>query len=123
MRAELALGAGAHEEALRLAGRAVADLDEQDDVTGWLATAHLLAGALAHTGRPADGAVLLGAVDALGGRVGYAPERMDPLNAPGHVEAVASRLDPDAYAAALARGRRMDRAAVRAHLGALDRRS
>ncbi|MER7277689.1 BTAD domain-containing putative transcriptional regulator [Dactylosporangium sp. NPDC000244] len=123
MRAELALGGGAHEEALRLAGRAVADLDEQDDVTGWLATAHLLAGALAHTGRPADGAVLLGAVDALGGRVGYAPERMDPLNAPGHVEAVASRLDPDAYAAALARGRRMDRAAVRAHLEALDRRS
>ncbi|GAA4255857.1 BTAD domain-containing putative transcriptional regulator [Dactylosporangium darangshiense] len=121
MRAELALGAGAPEEALRLASLAVADLDEQDDVTGWLATAHLLASALAHTGRPGDGAVLLGAVAALGGRVGYAPERMDPVNAPGHVEAVASRLDPGAYAAALARGRRMDRAAVRAHLRALDR--
>ena len=68
IRAKQAVVTGAHDEAYALARRAAHDLDEEDDVTGWLATTHLLAGTLALTGRAAAGAVLLGAVEALGGR-------------------------------------------------------
>ena len=119
IRAKQAVVTGAHDEAYALARRAAHDLDEEDDVTGWLATTHLLAGTLALTGRAAAGAVLLGAVEALGGQVGYAPLRMDPLNGPRTVAAVTSRLTPAAYAAAHALGLLMDRAAVRAYIDAL----
>ncbi|MDG6106703.1 winged helix-turn-helix domain-containing protein [Dactylosporangium aurantiacum] len=119
IRAKQALATGAYEQAYALARRAARDLDDEDDVTGWLATTHLLAGALALTGRPEDGAVLLGAVDALGAQAGYAPLRMDPVNGPRTVQAVTSRLTPAAYRQAHARGLRLRRPDVRAYLDGL----
>ncbi|MEV4134983.1 BTAD domain-containing putative transcriptional regulator [Dactylosporangium sp. NPDC049742] len=119
IRAKQAAVNGEHDEAYALTRRATRDLDEEDDVTGWLATTHLLAGTLALTGRPGAGAVLLGAVDALGGQVGYSPQRMDPLNGPRNVAAVTSQLDPAEFEEAHRRGRLMDRAAVRAYIDRL----
>ncbi|MFF5232858.1 BTAD domain-containing putative transcriptional regulator [Dactylosporangium sp. NPDC000521] len=119
IRAKQALVNGEHAEAYTLTRRATRDLDEEDDVTGWLATTHLLACTLALTGRPGAGAVLLGAVDALGGQFGYSPQRMDPLNGPRNVAAVMSRLSPAEYEEAHRRGQLMDRAAVRAYIEAL----
>ncbi|WP_308195590.1 BTAD domain-containing putative transcriptional regulator [Dactylosporangium sp. AC04546] len=116
MHAQLALSTGRFPEAYQLAARAVADLDEQDDVTGWLAAAFLLAATLTLTGRPEAGAVLLGAVEALGGRVGYAPERMDPVNGPRLAGTVRGGLPPEEFAAAHARGSAMTREQVRSVL-------
>lgn len=81
---------------------------------------HLLAGALGMTGRAADGAVLLGAVQALGGRAGFSPERMDPFNSPRNVEAVKSRLAVGDYIRAHAAGLRMSRADVGTWISQLD---
>ncbi|MEV0729594.1 BTAD domain-containing putative transcriptional regulator [Polymorphospora sp. NPDC050346] len=81
--------------------------DPATDRSSWLATAHSLAGALGRTGRAGDGAVLLGAVAALGTPIGYFPERMDPFDSPGDVAAVRGALGDGAFDAGFARGRRL----------------
>ncbi|MFD0889435.1 hypothetical protein ACFQ08_33285, partial [Streptosporangium algeriense] len=43
------------------------------------------------------GAVLLGAVEAIGGRVGYSPEAMDPVDSSRNVAAVRSALPEDDF--------------------------
>ncbi|BCL13330.1 AfsR/SARP family transcriptional regulator [Micromonospora sagamiensis] len=118
-RAKVAADAGAADDAYRAALTATRGLDDLEDVTGWLAALHLLAGTLGMTGRAADGAVLLGAVAGIGGRAGYSPELMDPYDSPREVAAVASALSPTAYARARAVGETMDRAAVRAFVDRL----
>ncbi|SCL42093.1 Predicted ATPase [Micromonospora pallida] len=118
-RAKVAADAGATDDAYEAALVATRGLDELADVTGWLAALHLLAGTLGMTGRAADGAVLLGAVAGIGGRVGYSPELMDPYDSPREIAAVTSALSPAAYAQARQAGLTMDRAAVRAFVDRL----
>ncbi|MEU4570016.1 BTAD domain-containing putative transcriptional regulator [Micromonospora sp. NPDC023956] len=113
-RAKVAADAGAADDAYRAALTATRGLDDLEDVTGWLAALHLLAGTLGLTGRAADGAVLLGAVAGIGGRAGYSPELMDPYDSPREIAAVTSALSPTAYVRAREVGLTMDRAAVRA---------
>src|SRR5690606_20932791 len=84
-KAEMDLGHS--ERAVRQAARLVVHLDATEDITSWLAGAHVLAGALGMAGRAMEGAVLLGAVGAIGARVGYSPAAMDPLDGPRNVAA------------------------------------
>ncbi|MFI6820496.1 AfsR/SARP family transcriptional regulator [Micromonospora sp. NPDC050187] len=115
-RAKVAADAGAADAAYRAALAAVRGLDDLEDVTGWLAALHLLAGTLGMTGRATDGAVLLGAVAGIGGRAGYSPELMDPYDSPREIAAVTSPLSKTTYARAREVGLTMDREAVRAFL-------
>ncbi|MEV0230688.1 BTAD domain-containing putative transcriptional regulator [Nonomuraea sp. NPDC050786] len=102
--AKVAMDLGDADRAVQQAARLVVHLDRVQDVTSWLACAHVLAGALGMAGRAVDGAVLLGAVSALGSRVGYSPEVMDPLDGPRNVAAVRAALSPEAYDEATAMG-------------------
>ncbi|MEV0398213.1 BTAD domain-containing putative transcriptional regulator [Polymorphospora rubra] len=113
MRANLAVDVADYADAYRLARRGTVDLDAQGDVTGWLAGVELLAGTLGMTGRPGDGATLLGAVSALGRQVGYQPEQMDPMGSRRNVAAVRERLSPDVFEAAFGQGARLSREQVR----------
>lgn len=79
------------------------------DVTSWLVMAHLAAALATRTDRPADGARLLGAVRALGIRVGFQPEVMDPVDAAHEAAAVENALSPPAFEASLAAGAMMSR--------------
>jgi len=74
------------------------------DLTSWLVSLHMLAGAAALSGRGREAARLLGAVGAHAARLGFAPEVMDPLDSPRQVAAVESGLPPEELAAALAEG-------------------
>ena len=89
---------GSFAESLR---QAVVD----DDVASGLVNLLGIAGLAALTGDPERGARLLGAVAALGERIGYDPVRMDPLDGPRAVEAVRSALSDADFRAAFARGR------------------
>ncbi|MDP4509627.1 BTAD domain-containing putative transcriptional regulator [Nonomuraea turcica] len=102
--AKVAMDLGDTGRAVQQAARLVVHLDRVQDVTSWLACAHVLAGALGMGGRAADGAVLLGTVSAIGSRVGYSPELMDPLDGPRNVAAVRTALSPGAYEEATAMG-------------------
>ncbi|MGP3918736.1 BTAD domain-containing putative transcriptional regulator [Nonomuraea sp. 10N515B] len=102
--AKVAMDLGDTGRAVQQAARLVVHLDRVQDVTSWLACAHVLAGALGMSGRAADGAVLLGTVSAIGSRVGYSPELMDPLDGPRNVAAVRTALSPDVYEEATAMG-------------------
>ncbi|MBG0814213.1 BTAD domain-containing putative transcriptional regulator [Planomonospora sp. ID82291] len=102
--AKVAMDLGEADRAVQQMARMVVRLDRMQDVTSWLACAHVLAGALGMTGRAVDGAVLLGAVSAIGSRVGYSPELMDPLDGPRNVAAVRTALPPEAYDQATAMG-------------------
>jgi predicted ATPase len=77
----------------------------EDDVTSTLMGLHTVAGALALLDRPVDGARLLGAVAALGARIGYSPERMDLEDARRTKERIERRLSPEAVEAAVEKGR------------------
>jgi predicted ATPase/DNA-binding SARP family transcriptional activator len=70
----------------------------EGDLTSWLVSLHLVAGAAALRGRPEVGARLLGAVEARGARLGFRPESMDPLDSPRHVAAVRDRLTAEQFA-------------------------
>ncbi|WP_214404264.1 hypothetical protein, partial [Pseudonocardia lacus] len=94
-------------------------LGADGDVTSWLVLVHTTAGVLAGTGRAAEAAVLLGAVDALGERVGFHPERMDPVDGPREARAVRDALGPAELAHHRARGRELGRGEVDALLGEL----
>ncbi|RVX45432.1 putative ATPase [Nonomuraea polychroma] len=102
--AKVAMDLGDADRAVQQAARLVVHLDRVQDVTSWLACAHVLAGALGMAGRATDGAVLLGTVSAIGSRVGYSPELMDPLDGPRNVAAVRDALSPEAYEEATAMG-------------------
>jgi predicted ATPase len=79
----------------------------EDDLTSTLTGLHTAAGALALLDRPLDGARLLGAVDALGERIGYSPEKMDPVDAQRTKARVEQRLSPEASRASIEEGRRL----------------
>ncbi|MGI5285864.1 AfsR/SARP family transcriptional regulator [Nonomuraea polychroma] len=102
--AKVAMDLGDADRAVQQAARLVVHLDRVQDVTSWLACAHVLAGALGMAGRATDGAVLLGTVSAIGSRVGYSPELMDPLDGPRNVASVRTALSPEAYEEASAMG-------------------
>ncbi|WP_344745869.1 BTAD domain-containing putative transcriptional regulator [Streptosporangium vulgare] len=95
--AKVAMDLGDADRAVQQAARLVVHLDRVQDVTSWLACAHVLAGALGMAGRAVDGAVLLGAVSAIGSRVGYSPELMDPLDGPRNVAVVRAALSSETY--------------------------
>jgi hypothetical protein len=101
-------------QAAPLLAQVVLELAEAGDRTSLLAGLHTMAAVGAALGRSEDGAVLLGAVDAIGARIGYSPARMDPVDSEQHRALVLRRLSPAASAAAQARGRQLTlNAAVR----------
>lgn len=107
--AKVSMDLGDAERAIRQAAHTVILLDRRLDVTSWLAGVHVLAGALGMAGQAMEGAVLLGAVEAIGGRIGYSPEAMDPLDGPRNVSAVRSALAEETYAEAVAMGASLTR--------------
>lgn len=96
-------------ERLRLAIR----LNEPEgDVTSTLVGLHTLARALAVAGQAQEGALLLGGCAAVGERIGFFPERMDPVDAPSDVAAVRERLGEAEFERAYLAGRALDLAAM-----------
>jgi predicted ATPase/DNA-binding SARP family transcriptional activator len=75
--------------------------------TSTLTLLHTAAAAAAAVERHADGALLLGAVDAWSERLGYSPARMDPVDAAAHRALVGEDLRADDAAALSARGREL----------------
>jgi hypothetical protein len=82
-------------------------LDRHDDVTSRLVLVHTAAHALALMGQAEQAAVLMGGVDAVGRRVGFSPELMDPLDGPREAAAVRDALPPDRYERLAAQGREL----------------
>jgi predicted ATPase len=80
----------------------------EDDLSSTLTGLHTAAGSLALLDRPVDGAHLLGAVAALGERIGYSPERMDPEDAQRTVRWVERGLTPESFRASIEEGRHLD---------------
>jgi len=74
-----ALDQGDGRRALELTRELQNMLERHVDVTSWLVLLHTAAHALVLAGRADRAAVLMGAVDATGRRVGFPPEAMDPL--------------------------------------------
>lgn len=79
----------------------------EGDRTSTLVGLHTLASAIAMNGAPEQGAMLIGAVAAAGERIGFFPERMDPLDGAMTIERVRATLDEDAFERAFQRGREM----------------
>ncbi|MFE1577095.1 AfsR/SARP family transcriptional regulator [Streptomyces fradiae] len=94
-------------------------LEDDQDVTGWLVIAHTTAAALARCGRPGEGAVLLGAVEERGRRVGFSPALMDPADGPRQSALVRAALPPRELDRRLAEGGRMTPAEVTGLLAAV----
>ncbi|WP_433672842.1 BTAD domain-containing putative transcriptional regulator [Nocardia sp. CA-136227] len=114
-----ALEADDHAEA-RSALRTMHTAVELDgDVTSWLVMAHLAAALATRADRPADGARLLGAVRALGIRIGFHPEVMDPIDAAREAAAVENALSPSEFEASLAAGATMSRDQVNVLVGSI----
>ncbi|MFF0474018.1 ATP-binding protein, partial [Streptomyces sp. NPDC004284] len=87
-------------------------LEEDGDVTSWLAGAHATAAALALLGQAEAGAVLVGVVEERGSRIGYSPVVMDPIDGPGHARAVREALPAEDFDRCRERGRAMSPAEV-----------
>jgi hypothetical protein len=66
-----------------------------------------------------EAAVLAGAVQSLGGRIGFLPEGMDPIDGPREAAAVRDALSAQDYALHSARGADLDRAQINALLSSL----
>ncbi|MFI1567147.1 hypothetical protein ACH4ZX_29560 [Streptomyces sp. NPDC020490] len=113
---KIAMDMGDRDHLVRRARELVQELYEEWDVTSWLVGLHSLAGCLTLLGRPGDGAVLLGTVAAIGGRIGFFPERMDPLDGPRNAEAVRAALSAEEFDARFAEGRGMARAEATAYI-------
>ncbi|SEL92290.1 ATP-binding protein [Rhodococcus maanshanensis] len=94
-------------------------LEEDGDVTSWLVLMHTSAAVLAGAGHPVEAAVLAGAVQSLGGRIGFLPEGMDPIDGPREAAAVRDALSAREYARHTARGAGLDRAQINALLSDL----
>lgn len=80
--AKVALSSGRPHDAVALSSDVVLRMSAQADTTAVLAGLQTLSGAVAATGDAELGSRLLGAVDAIGERVGYSPARMDPVDSP-----------------------------------------
>ncbi|WP_283135119.1 BTAD domain-containing putative transcriptional regulator [Rhizohabitans arisaemae] len=107
--AKVSMDLGDANQAIRQAAHMIILLDRGLDVTSWLAGVHVLAGALGMAGQATQGAMLLGAVEAIGGRVGYSPEAMDPLDGPRNTFSVRSALPEETYTEAVAVGASLSR--------------
>ncbi|WP_148086017.1 BTAD domain-containing putative transcriptional regulator [Actinocorallia herbida] len=112
--AKIDMDLGAPEKALTGSWDMLLRLDENGDVTSWVVAVHTLAAALTLSGRPTDGATLLGAADHHGSRVGFSPAEMDPLDAPRQAAIVREGLPADEFQTWYARGRSLTRAQLRA---------
>jgi predicted ATPase len=104
--------------ALTIARDVLAGMDRYGDASFWLVTVHSAARALVLTGHAEQAAVLMGAVEAIGGRAGVSPESMDPLDGPREAAAVRRALPAEEYERHAARGRALSREDVRALLAA-----
>ncbi|RVW07964.1 AfsR/SARP family transcriptional regulator [Prescottella agglutinans] len=89
-------------------------LDSEGDVTSWLVLVHSISTLAVRLGFPADGAALLGAVQAHGSRIGFLPELMDPVDGPRDAATVRDALDPTEFAAHHVHGAAMTRQDVNA---------
>ncbi|MGF7121006.1 ATP-binding protein [Rhodococcus sp. BE178] len=96
-----------------------ADLQEEGDVTSWLVMIHSTAAVLAAAGRPTDGAVLLGAVDALGAQAGFLPAWLDAVDGPIEAAVVHDALDDEEYEQYAAVGSHLTREEVNRLVGEL----
>ncbi|GAA0947240.1 BTAD domain-containing putative transcriptional regulator [Actinocorallia libanotica] len=108
------LDLGACERALAGGMDMVLRLDENGDVTSWVVAVHSLAAALARTGSPTEGAMLLGAAAHHGSLVGFSPAEMDPLDAPRQAQDVRDALVPEVFDTWFAKGRSLTRSQIRA---------
>jgi predicted ATPase len=102
--------------ALGAAARMREPLEADSDVTSWLVLLHTTAAVLARTGRAVEAATLAGAVAAHGGRIGFDPARMDPVDGPREAAAVRDGLTSEVHRRAVAAGRELDRDQVDALL-------
>jgi predicted ATPase/DNA-binding SARP family transcriptional activator len=91
-------------QAAVLLAQVIVELAETGDRTSLLAGLHTMAAVAAALGHSEEGAVLMGAVDAIGDRIGYSPVRMDPVDSAAHRAAVLQRLSPSVAESARARG-------------------
>ncbi|GAA3202884.1 AfsR/SARP family transcriptional regulator [Nonomuraea helvata] len=91
--------------ALEVAGGILNALDRHQDVTSRLVLIHTAAHALVLTGQAEQAAVLMGGVEAVGRRVGFSPELMDPVDGPREAAAVRAALPQDEYERLTAQGR------------------
>jgi predicted ATPase len=83
-------------------------LTHDEDVTSLLTGLHTLAAIAARDGLATRAVRLLGGVDAVGDRIGYHPEVMDPVDSPAYRESVLAALGDPARAAELERGAAME---------------
>jgi hypothetical protein len=83
-------------------------LAHDEDVTSLLTGLHTLAAIAARDGLANRAVRLLGGVDAVGDRIGYHPEVMDPVDSPAYRESVLGSLADPARAAELERGAAME---------------
>ncbi|MFC7388066.1 AfsR/SARP family transcriptional regulator [Sphaerisporangium rhizosphaerae] len=93
--------------ALGIAAGILDALDRHDDVTSRLVLIHTAAHALTLSGRAGQAAVLMGGVEAVGRRVGFSPELMDPFDGPREAAAVREALPPAEYERLAAQGREL----------------
>ncbi|MEO3781984.1 BTAD domain-containing putative transcriptional regulator [Actinocorallia sp. B10E7] len=107
------LDLGEYDRALEAGLDMLLHLDENGDITSWVVAVHSLAAALALTGSPTEGAMLLGAASHHGSRVGFSPTEMDPLDAPRQAQQVRDSLPPEEFDTWFARGRALSRAQIR----------
>ncbi|MDH6281651.1 putative ATPase/DNA-binding SARP family transcriptional activator [Prescottella agglutinans] len=96
-----------------------ADLDEEPDAISWLVMIHSTAAVLASAGRPADGAVLMGAVDTLGAQAGFLPAWIDAVDGPIEAAVVHGALDDEEYEQYAAQGAHLTREQVNRLVGEL----
>jgi predicted ATPase len=83
-------------------------LAHDEDVTSLLTGLHTLAAIAARDGLANRAVRLLGGVDAVGDRIGYHPEVMDPVDSPAYRESVLASLSDPVRAAELERGATME---------------
>ncbi|MFC9788933.1 BTAD domain-containing putative transcriptional regulator [Rhodococcus sp. NPDC127528] len=91
-------------------------LEVDGDVTSWLVLIHTSAAVLARAGHPVEAAVLAGAVQAQGSRIGFLPEWMDPVDGPREAAAVRDALTVEDYQRHTGVGADLGRAQINAML-------
>ncbi len=110
IRAKVHVDTGRGGPALAALSAMVRQTESEGDATGTLAGLLTAVGAATCAGRPREAAVLLGAVEVVGRRVGYDPLRMDPVDGAGYVQAARDALPGPEHDRALAQGRQLDMA-------------